>query len=77
MSGEDAIFANTIDDALFADKDLPSDLIWFGALDPSLGKRNANRDPSATLTGGWHRPTVTLYVVVAQIRRRVLDKNHL
>ena len=74
VSGEDAIFANTIDDALFADKDLPSDLIWFGALDPSLGKRNANRDPSAILIGGWHRPTVTLYVVVAQIRRRVPDK---
>ncbi|MDO1509952.1 MULTISPECIES: phage terminase large subunit [unclassified Neisseria] len=74
VSGEDAIFANMIEAAQFADKDLPSDLIWFGALDPSLGKRNANRDPSAILIGGWHRATVTLYVVVAQIRRRVPDK---
>ncbi len=69
VSGDDAIFANSIQYWT----DLPPDLIYFGALDPSLGKAGASRDPSAILVGGYHRPTGKLYVIEAQIKKRLPD----
>ena len=53
---------------------LPDDLIYFGVCDPSLGKKNKGRDPSAILIGGYHRATGVLYVIEASIRRRTPDK---
>ena len=69
VSSEDAIFAN----AIRYWTELPSDLIYFGALDPSLGKAGASRDPSAILVGGYQRSTGKLYVVEAQIKKRLPD----
>lgn len=45
----------------------------FGAVDPSLGKRGASRDPSAILVGGFNRITGVLDVIEASIRRRLPD----
>ena len=53
--------------------DRRNDWIFFGAIDPSLGKRNRKRDPSAILVGGLNRATMTLDVVEAEIARRVPD----
>ncbi|MGV3581882.1 MAG: phage terminase large subunit [Methylophilus sp.] len=50
-----------------------SDWLFFGAIDPSMGKANQKRDPSAILVGGYKRDTMTLDVVEADIRRRVPD----
>lgn len=69
ISGDDAIFANSIQYWT----ELPDNLIYFGALDPSMGKAGASRDPSAILVGGYHRATGKLYVVEAQIKKRVPD----
>lgn len=52
---------------------LPSDLVYFAAVDPSLGKAGAGRDPSAIVVGGYHRQTGKLYVVEAQIKKRLPD----
>ena len=49
------------------------DWLFFGAIDPSLGKQGKARDPSAILVGGFHRETMTLDVVEADIARRVPD----
>lgn len=49
------------------------DLIFFGAVDPSLGKKGHGRDPSAILIGGFDRLTGTMDVVEASIRRRLPD----
>ena len=69
VSGEAAPFAS----ALQYWTDLPHDLIYFGALDPSLGKAGASRDPSAIIVGGYHRATGKLYIVEAQIKKRLPD----
>lgn len=69
VSSEDAIFAN----AIHYWTELPSDLIYFGAVDPSLGKSGAGRDPSAILVGGYQRSTGKLYVVEAKIKKRLPD----
>lgn len=69
VSGSEAIFANSIQYWT----ELPSDLIYFGAVDPSLGKAGASRDPSAILVGGYQRSTGKLYVVEAQIKKRLPD----
>ncbi|SOE00657.1 phage terminase large subunit [Caenispirillum bisanense] len=46
-------------------------LVYFGALDPSLGKNNKSRsDPSALLIGAFDRQAPRLDVVEASIRRR-------
>jgi predicted phage terminase large subunit-like protein len=50
-----------------------ADWIFFGSLDPSLGKQGAARDPSALLVGGLNRQTMVLDVVEADICRRVPD----
>lgn len=47
--------------------------IFFGAVDPSLGRKGASRDPSAILIGGWDRAAGVLDVVEASIRRRLPD----
>lgn len=69
LSGDDAMFANS----LTYWTELPENLIYFGALDPSLGKAGASRDPSAILVGGYHRETGKLYVVEAQVKKRLPD----
>jgi predicted phage terminase large subunit-like protein len=48
-------------------------LIFFGAIDPSLGKKGNGRDPSAILIGGMDRLTGRMDVVEASIRRRLPD----
>ncbi len=50
---------------------LNRDWLFFGAIDPSLGKRNANRDPSAILVGAYDREQAILDVAEASIRKRV------
>lgn len=49
------------------------DLIHFGAVDPSLGKKGHGRDPSAILIGGFNRLHGTMDLVEASIRRRLPD----
>lgn len=69
-AGDDAPFANSI----HYYKELPRKLIYFGALDPSLGKKGAGRDPSAILIGGLDQETGKLYVIEASISRRLPDR---
>jgi len=47
------------------------DWVYFGACDPSLGKKGNGRDPSAILVGGFDRRAGELSVVEASIRKRV------
>lgn len=56
---------------------LPAGLIYFAAVDPSLGKKSKSRkkgDPSAIIVGGYDRLHGKLYTVVADIQRRTPDK---
>ena len=56
---------------------LPAGLIYFAAVDPSLGKKSKSRkkgDPSAIVIGGYDRLHGKLYAVVADIQRRSPDK---
>lgn len=48
-------------------------MIYFGAIDPSLGRKNAGRDPSAILIGGFVPGEETMDVVEASIRKRLPD----
>ncbi|SDQ17722.1 phage terminase large subunit [Pseudovibrio sp. Tun.PSC04-5.I4] len=48
-------------------------LMFFGAIDPSLGKFNKNRDPSAILVGGYDKETGRIDLVEASIRKRTPD----
>ncbi len=70
VSGDDAPFTNSI--TYWAD--LPGHLVYFGAVDPSLGKAGASRDPSAILVGGFDAVTGVLYVIEAAIKKRLPDK---
>lgn len=70
LSGDDAPFATCI--TFWVDR--RADWLFFGAVDPSLGKHGAGRDPSAILVGGFHRATMTLDVVEALIRKRHPDR---
>lgn len=54
--------------------DRSRDWLLFGAVDPSLGKQGAGRDPSAILVGGFLRESMTLDVVEASIRKRHPDR---
>ncbi|ARE40898.1 Phage protein [Rhodovulum sp. P5] len=47
--------------------------IFFGAIDPSLGKKGRGRDPSAILIGGFDRLEGRMDVVEASIRKRLPD----
>jgi predicted phage terminase large subunit-like protein len=51
-----------------------ADWVFFGAIDPSLGKAGASRDPSALLVGGLNRATGVLDVVEALIKKRLPDR---
>ncbi|MBF0263489.1 MAG: phage terminase large subunit, partial [Magnetococcales bacterium] len=53
---------------------LPARLVFFGAVDPSMGKSGGRGDPSAILVGGLDRETGKLYVIEADIQRRTPDK---
>ncbi len=53
--------------------DRRNDWIFFGAIDPSMGKSNKARDPSAILVGGLDRQRMVLDVVEADVCRRVPD----
>lgn len=70
LSGDDAPFASCI--TFWVDRS--HDWLLFGAVDPSLGKLGAGRDPSAILVGGLLRDTMTLDVVEASIRKRHPDR---
>ena len=48
--------------------------VFFGAVDPSLGKAGQGRDPSAILVGGFNRKTGVLDVVEASIVKRLPDR---
>lgn len=69
-AGEDAPF----NQAIRYWHELPPDLLLFGAVDPSLGKHGASRDPSAIVIGGYQRQSGTLYIIVADIRKRLPDR---
>lgn len=52
---------------------LPPDMIFFGSVDPSLGKAGGGSDPSAVLVGGLDRAVRgrrALYILEARIGRR-------
>ena len=70
VAGDNAPFANAIQ--YWAQQ--PERLVLFGAVDPSLGKAGASRDPSAILVGGIDRETGVLYVLEAQIKKRLPDR---
>ncbi|MGC6061339.1 phage terminase large subunit [Enterobacter kobei] len=67
VSGEDALFVGCIN---FWVNRL-NEWVFYGAVDPSLGKKNKKRDPSAIMVGGFNRYTGVLDVVEADIRRRL------
>ncbi|GAB6035812.1 phage terminase large subunit [Fundidesulfovibrio butyratiphilus] len=70
LQGEGAPFANCI--VFWVAR--PDDWRFFGAVDPSLGKAGASRDPSAILVGGYSRERGVLDVVEASIRKRLPDR---
>lgn len=69
-AGDDAPFVKAINYW----HDLPPTLIYFGAVDPSLGKAGASRDPSAIVIGGYECETGKLYIVAADIKKRLPDR---
>jgi predicted phage terminase large subunit-like protein len=69
ISSEDAPFSNLV---YWVDES--PRWVYFGAVDPSLGKLNKGRDPSAILVGGLDRETGILDVVEASICKRLPDK---
>ena len=71
VSSESGTFAQVLEHCFY--KQLPNDLIYFGACDPSLGKAGASRDPSAILIGGFDRLNGVLYVVEALVKKRLPD----
>ncbi len=50
------------------------DWVFYGAHDPSLGKNNKSRDPSACLVGGFDRVHGILSVVEAKVARMTPDR---
>lgn len=69
-AGEDAPFNGAIQYW----HELPAGLTLFGACDPSLGKAGASRDPSAIIIGGYDRTTGKLYIIEADIKKRLPDR---
>lgn len=53
----------------------PPNLLYFGSVDPSLGKHGKSRDPSAIIVGGLDRSgrAPKLHVIEASIRKRLPD----
>jgi predicted phage terminase large subunit-like protein len=70
VSGEDAPFANSI--RFWVNR--LAEWVFYGAVDPSLGKAGNSRDPSAIGVGGFNRTTGILDVVEAKIRKRTPDR---
>ena len=70
VAGDNAPFAHCIQYWV----ERPERLVLFGAVDPSLGRAGASRDPSAILVGGIDRQTGVLYVLEAAIKKRLPDK---
>lgn len=69
LSSEGSSFANLV----FWVKEDP-EWIFFGSVDPSLGKLGKGRDPSAILVGGYNRKACVLDVVEASIAKRLPDR---
>jgi len=70
LSDDDAPFAKVI--TFWVNR--LADWIFYGAIDPSLGKAGASRDPSAIGVGGFNRRTGILDVVEAAIKKRLPDR---
>lgn len=70
VSGEEAPFANSIQ---FWVNRL-SEWVFYGAVDPSLGKAGSSRDPSAIGVGGYNRTLGVLDIVEAKIKKRTPDR---
>lgn len=70
VSSEHALF----NDAIHYWNDLPDGLVYFASCDPSLGKSGRRSDPSAILAGGYDRETGKLYVIDAEIKKRLPDR---
>lgn len=70
LSDDDAPFAKAI--AFWVNR--LSEWRFYGAVDPSMGKAGASRDPSAILVGGYNRHTGILDVVEAGIKKRLPDR---
>ena len=68
-AGPDALFLGSIQYW----SEVPTPVVTFGAVDPSLGRAGAGRDPSAILVGATDR-SGKLYVLEALIRRRPPDQ---
>lgn len=72
-AGEDAVFGESMNYWY----ELPSDVMYFGACDPSLGKKSKNNkkgDPSAIVVGAYQLSTGKVFIVVADIQRRTPNK---
>jgi len=69
VQGDNAPFANCIQ---YYSGDNPN-WVYFGACDPSLGRKGQGRDPSAILIGGYDRKTGILDVIHANIKKRLPD----
>lgn len=54
--------------------DWEKEWLFFGAVDPSLGKQGRRNDPSAIGVGGFNRTTRVLCVIEALIRKRHPDR---
>jgi len=67
--GDNAPFANCI---TYYTGDNPR-WVYFGACDPSLGRKGQGRDPSAILIGGYDRQSGILDVIHASIKKRLPD----
>jgi len=74
VAGDNAPFAGVLDGPGCWWHTLPDGLVYYGAVDPSLGRQGASRDPSAILVGGMDRCSGVLYVVEARIARRLPDR---
>ena len=70
VSGEDAPFAQSI---RFWVSTL-AEWVFYGAVDPSLGRAGASRDPSAIGIAGFNRATGIMDVVEAAIKKRTPDR---
>ena len=70
LSDDDAPFAKAI--TFWVNR--LKDWLFYGACDPSLGKKGSGRDPSALLVGGYNRQTGVLDVVEALIKKRLPDR---
>lgn len=68
-AGDDAPFAH----AIHYYASLPENLRYFGAVDPSLGKAGAGRDPSAIVVAGIDKEG-KVYIVEASIKKRLPDR---